>query len=67
MRRRFTDTTDHDDDYPYRPTGRCTCHVGWNWENGPCDYCTDPVCHECDHEECPDDCFCDCNDNTEEE
>lgn len=47
----------------------CTCHVGFNWENGPCNYCTDPRCHECAHEqdECPDDCYCDCNDNTEDD
>ena len=47
----------------------CTCHVGWNWENGPCDYCQSEFCFECDHdiEECPEDCFCECNDNVEDD
>ena len=46
---------------------RCTCNVGFNWEHGPCDYCTDETCHDCEHEsgECPDDCYCDCNDNVD--
>lgn len=45
----------------------CTCHVGWNWENGPCDYCTTEFCFKCEHDvdECPEDCFCECNDNVE--
>ena len=71
-RRRFTyvfnnrDDVDFDYEEPeYRSRRRCTCNVGWNWENGPCDYCTDPVCTECNHEECPEDCYCDCNENVD--
>jgi hypothetical protein len=47
---------------------RCTCHVGFNWEYGQCDYCTSDECDDCEHESgcCPDDCFCVCNDNEEE-
>jgi hypothetical protein len=47
----------------------CTCHVGWNWENGPCDYCQSEFCFKCDHdiEECPSYCFCECNDNVEDD
>jgi hypothetical protein len=52
-------TQDYDD---YDPSeGRtyrrgCTCHVGFNWENGPCDYCNGDY-------ECPDGCgemACEC-------
>lgn len=48
---------------------KCTCNSQWGWENGPCDYCTTPWCGFCDHEfgHCPDDCICECNENTTDE
>lgn len=48
---------------------RCTCSSPSSWEYGPCDYCMSDYCHDCEHEngDCPDDCFCDCNDNIEED
>lgn len=47
---------------------KCTCHYGFNWENGPCDYCESTWCEDCEHDTedgCPEDCYCDCNDNEE--
>jgi len=45
---------------------RCTCRPT---SIEPCSYCdyASVFCVECHHENCPDDCFCDCNENSEEE
>ena len=61
---------DNDEYRDYDPSeGRtytrgCTCHVGFNWENGPCDYCNGDY-------ECPDGCGelaceCKCEDKCEQ-
>lgn len=42
---------------------RCTCHSGFNWEYGPCDYCSSDICEEC--EQHPD--YCECEEESEEE
>jgi hypothetical protein len=67
MKRRFESDEEYED-YLWSKR-RCTCNVGWNWENGPCDYCTDDRCEDCRHESgsCPDDCYCGCNDNVDPE
>ena len=47
----------------------CQCNDPRVWEYGPCDYCSGTWCGDCLHDagECPDDCYCDCNENTDPE
>lgn len=62
-RRYFEDDADYDRYWADRMSERrCSCK---SYSEEPCDYCTDPNCHECGHEECPSDCFCECNDNVD--
>jgi len=48
----------------------CKCNDPRVWEYGMCDYCSqDEWCGDCLHDidECPNDCYCDCNENTDPE
>ena len=58
--RNYDDDPNWEPDYDPREgrtyTRGCTCNVGFNWENGPCDYCNGDY-------DCPDGCgelACEC-------